>query len=131
MHRDEQSNHEDLVDRSKRLFDAGVDGLDAATLARLRRARERALEELTPWAWLKTPRVWLPAAAAASLVVVLAPQLVERGTEAQNNFEAVAAQDLEILLSEQELEMLADFEFYEWLDLQDVDGSESETDGVG
>ncbi|HSG66287.1 MAG TPA: hypothetical protein VLD39_14850 [Gammaproteobacteria bacterium] len=122
-----------LDGRSKRLFDASVEEIDAATLARLRAARERALRELTGWAWLKAPRAWVPAAAAAALVVALAPQLVERGApQPARDFGAVTATDLEILLSDEALEMLADLEFYEWLELENVLTPDRETeDGVG
>lgn len=129
---DEQARDE-LDERSKRLFDASVGEIDPATLASLRAARARALRELAPWARLKSPRAWVPAAAAAALVVVLAPQLVERGAVVPaREFGAVTATDLEILLGEGELEMLVDLEFYEWLELENLAAPQSETeDGVG
>jgi hypothetical protein len=133
MASNEQSTDDGLLENSKRLFDAGVDEVDIATRARLRAVRQRALREAASPAWVRAPRVWLPAAAAATLLVILAPRLVEHtDPELARNFGTVAVTDLEILLGEEELEMLADFEFYEWLDLQDVGSSESQIeDGVG
>ena len=44
----------------------------------------------------------------------------------------MAAADLEILLGEEELEMLAELEFYEWLELEAPEESGNEgIDGVG
>lgn len=133
MARNEQSTHERLLENTKRLFDAGVRETDTATRARLAAARQRALREATSPVWVKAPRVWLPAAAAAILLIILAPRLVEHSDpEPARNLPTVAVTDLEILLGEEELEMLADFEFYEWLDLQDVGSSEGQIeDGVG
>lgn len=133
MTRNEQSTSDGLLENSKRLFDVGANEIDAATRARLRAARHRALQEVTSPAWARAPRVWLPVAAAVTLLVILAPRLVEHtDPEPARDFGTVAVADLEILLGEEELEMLADFEFYEWLDLQDVGSSESQIeDGVG
>lgn len=55
--------------RARELFDASVEGLDAATRSRLNRARHAALAEAEqarrdPW------RGWLPAAAAASVALL-------------------------------------------------------------
>lgn len=133
MNRQRPTDRSELDEHSKRLFDASVDQIDPATAAKLRRARERALRELAPWAWLKSPRAWVPATATAALVVVLAPQLLDRGTAPPaRDFGALAAMDLEILLGEGELEMLSDLEFYEWLELENLVVPEAEAeDGVG
>ena len=124
---------DDLLEQSRRLFDASVAGIDAAAAARLRAARQAALEKARSRAWLTAPRLWLPAAAAATLLVMLVvPQRELNAPAGAGNLPGLATLDLEILLGEEELEMLADFEFYEWLDLQgsgEVDGEAD--DGVG
>lgn len=122
-----------LLEGSKALFDGSVDSVDAATRTRLRAARERALEELVPRARFGGPRLWIPAVAAAGLVALVTLPLLERGgTVANSGFDTMAAADLEILLGEEELEMLAELEFYEWLELEAQDESGSEgIDGVG
>jgi len=124
---------ENLLEDSKRLFDASVEGIDAATVGRLRAARQRAAAAAAaPRAWASSPRVWLPAAAAAGLLAVLVlPGLLQHEPAGQRGFGPVAATDLEILLGEEELEMLADFEFYEWLDLEDSGAEDEIADGVG
>lgn len=55
--------------RARELFDASVEGIDAATRSRLNRARQAAVAEVErsrrgPW------RTWLPAAAAASVALL-------------------------------------------------------------
>ena len=122
-----------LLEDSQALFERRVEEIDAATRTKLRAARERALEELAPRPRFGSAWLWVPAAVAAALVALVILPTVERdATEVEAGFEALAAADLEILLGEEELEMLAELEFYEWLDLQDADEAGSESiDGVG
>jgi len=122
-----------LLEGSKALFDEGTERLDGVTRAKLRMARERALEELAPRARYSSPRLWIPVAAAAALVALVTLPIIERsGTGTEAEFETMAAADLEILLGEEELEMLVELEFYEWLDLQDSGETGGESvDGVG
>jgi hypothetical protein len=123
-----QTMTEGLIEDSKRLFDASVDDVDAAAAARLRLARQRAAREVAPRAWFASPRLWLPAAAAAGLLAVLVLPGLQLGAPAgDRSLGTAAAADLDILLGEEELEMLAEFEFYEWLDLQ---GDGTATDGI-
>ncbi len=133
MNMQDKPAEQDLLESSKALFDGSVENLDGATRARLRAARERALEELTPRTRFGGARLWIPAAAAAALVALVTLPLVERnGTGAESGFESMVVTDLEILLGEEDLEMLAELEFYEWLDLEIPDESGSEgIDGVG
>lgn len=133
MNTQDRSAERDWLEASKTLFDDSVDNMDAATRSRLRVARERALEELRPRRRLGGARLWIPAAAAAALVALVTLPLTERGgTGAETGFETMAAADLEILLGEEELEMLAELEFYEWLELAAPDEAGSEgIDGVG
>lgn len=133
MNMQDKPAERELLEGSKALFDSSVDSIDGATRARLRAARERALEELVPRTLFGGARLWIPAVAAAALVALVTLPLVQRnGTDADAGFETMAAADLEILLGEEELEMLAELEFYEWLELEapDESGGES-TDGVG
>ncbi len=133
MNTQDNTTDRDLLESSKALFDSGVDDIDGATRAKLRAARERALEELRPRPRLGGPRLWIPALAAAALVALVTLPIMERnGTSVETGFETMAAADLEILLGEEELEMLAELEFYEWLELEAPDESGSEgIDGVG
>ena len=121
------------LEASKALFDDSVDSIDGATRSRLRVARERALEELRPRNRFGGARLWIPAVAAAALVALVTLPLLERGgSAADTDFQTMAAADLEILLGEEELEMLAELEFYEWLELEAPEESGNEgIDGVG
>jgi hypothetical protein len=104
--------------RTKDLFDDGVTGLDAATRSRLTRARHRALEELQPskarWRWSFLPAGGVAAAAVLAVLLFVHPR---PQTEAGPQASSIA--DLEILFSEEDLQMLdEDIEFYGWLEEQ-------------
>ena len=105
---------EQLANEAKAAFDQTVDGLDAATLSQLNQARQQALAETRHphREWLR----WAPATAAVAAVVVVMTAL-EGPTDV--DVMAVPATDLEILLSEESIEMLEELEFYAWLDTDD------------
>jgi hypothetical protein len=116
---DRDAGDERLERRARELFDASVDGLDAQTLSRLRRARLAAVSEFEARrqpAW----QGWLPVAAVASAALVAV--LVWRAPEDSPAPVAVAsdsaaAEALEVLAAGDDLELLAeDPEFYAWLD---------------
>jgi hypothetical protein len=104
-----------------RLSDS-ADALDAATLSRLNRARQRALEQLpdrhrTRTAW------WLPAGAVAVTATValgLSMDLWETDGPARDGgpaFPGAAGEfaDVDLLLDDGDLEMIEDLEFFAWL----------------
>jgi hypothetical protein len=105
-----------FTDKAKQLFDESVDGLDAETRSRLNRGRHAALAE--PGAGRPAWVLWAPGlgvAAAAVLAVVL-----WTGNPSSSDITVPAvATDMEILLTEDSLEMLEDLEFYSWIDLDD------------
>ena len=113
----EAPENERFTERAKRLFDDSVDRIDAATLSRLNRGRQRALAELGAGGrahgnWMR----WVPATgvAAAALVTVM----MMNGRPPDVAQEPVSASDFEMLLDDgDELDMLEDLEFYSWLDL--------------
>lgn len=102
--------------KAKRQFDDSVARLDGRTQSQLNQARHAALAELNSArpAWVQ----WLPATgvAAAALIALLVwsgkPQIDELTAP-----EVVS--DMEILLTEDSLEMLEDLEFYSWIDLDE------------
>ena len=112
---------ERFAESAKAHFDASVQGLDGQTQSRLNQARHKALAELDSGrpAWVQ----WAPVtgvAAAAVVAVVMwsgAPQTGDLAAPA-------VASDMEILLTEDSLEMLEDLEFYSWMELDE------ETDGL-
>jgi len=116
-----------LEERSRRAFDDSVEALDAATLSRLNRARRTAL------AGDGGPRLasgWQPIAtmAGAAAVAVLAVglwlgQMPEEPVAERETVVAVAAEeaeDLEIVLQDESLDMLAELEFYDWVDSEEA-----------
>ena len=126
----------DFEARTKRVFDASVGEIDAATRSRLTQARYRALEELptsragrSVW---RGPFAPVGAIAAAALVAFLVFRQPEPAIEPA--LEVAAAADLEILLGEEDLELLEELEFYAWLEAQPEfasDDPEPSGDGVG
>ena len=115
--------------KAKQQFDESVERLDGEAQSRLNRARHAALAELGTG---KSIRVqWAPAAgvaAAAVLAIVL-----WTGNPVSDEMSAPAvASDMEILLTEDSLEMLEDLEFYSWIDLdEEMDALPEAENNVG
>ena len=111
---------EQLAREAKQAFDQSVAGLDAATLSRLNRGRQAALAEgrQPDRQWLR----WVPATGVAAAVLLI---LVMQQGPGDVDVIAAPASDLEILLSEESIEMLEELEFYSWLDTEElVDGGD-------
>jgi negative regulator of sigma E activity len=103
---------EAFVRRVKAMLDEGNAHLDARVRSRLTQARHAALAQADsrPSLWL---RQWAPAAgiAAAAVLAVLvwpSPPREQPQDEALN--------DLEIVLAGENLDMLENLDFYEWVD---------------
>lgn len=113
----EAPENERFTERAKRLFDDSVDRIDAATLSRLNRGRQRALAELgadgpARGHWMR----WVPATGVAAAALVTVMMMNARPPDVVQ--EPVSASDFEMLLDDgDELDMLEDLEFYSWLDL--------------
>jgi len=111
--RDDIADNDVFATRAKVRFDESVDGLDGDTRSRLNRGRQKALAEVTTGGlrWMQ----WAPAgglAAAAVVAVVIFtgnPQFAELAAPE-------VATDMEILLTEDSLEMIENLEFYSWID---------------
>jgi len=103
-----------LATAAKRLFDESVEGLDGETRSKLNRGRHAALAELQTGGrhW----RQWAPAGGV--VVAAVAALVVWTGSLRIPELETPeVASDMEILLTEDSLEMLEDLEFYSWIDL--------------
>lgn len=120
--------HEGIEVRAKQAFDDSVSSLDAQTRSRLAQARAHALEQARrrPW-WPARGLVPGAIAAAAALAVWM---LWQDPMTQPAGLEIAALQDLEILLSEEELEMLEELDFYTWLD-EELAEQVDEDDSVG
>ena len=108
---------EKFVKEAKALFDESADGLDAATLSALNRSRHQALEA----AGNRRPALlrWVPVtgAAVAALVAVM---VIDTGSPGVDTLPA-GAEDMEILLGEESIEMLEDLDFYAAIDALEQD----------
>jgi hypothetical protein len=106
-------SYEKFAHEAKALFDNSVEELDAATLSTLNRSRHRALQEIGSQHanWMR----WAPAAGVAAVVVVAVMLAVPRPGDV--DVLPASVTDMEILLSEDSLEMLEDLEFYRFIDL--------------
>jgi hypothetical protein len=108
--------------QAKAVLDQSADGLDAATLSRLNRARQAALVQRAP------PRRWrLPAGLATASVLVLAaliwqgylPSVAPGAQEFPLTAKTAASSDIDLVSSDDSLEFYQDLEFYAWLDAQE------------
>lgn len=103
----------DLLElKAKALFDASIERLDGRTRSRLTRARNQALDELRKgsarWHWMRSPVGGFAGAAIVALAVVM--------WGVTGRTPAVPAEDLEIVVDADNLELLQDVDFYAWLD---------------
>ena len=101
------------------LLRRSADELDATTRSRLNRARRLALAGLRP---AGVRRGWLmPAFGSAAVALVIVSVWLGRGVDPvpapeQTAANPLVAQDLDVLLADENLEMMEDLEFYAWLD---------------
>ena len=117
MNDSNEKRQQRFADRAKRDFDESVEGLDAATLSRLNRSRQAALEQLG--APKRTWVQWMPATGLAAAVLLAV--VTFRGGSEIDVLQAPAS-DFEILISEESIEMFEDLEFYSWLATQELEG---------
>ncbi|MGA9852941.1 MAG: hypothetical protein WBR15_08435 [Gammaproteobacteria bacterium] len=102
-------------------FEASTLRLDARIVARLREARARAVAAAGQNRPLWHVRPWaLPAGAAAILVVAVAAGVLWLNVNSQPAvpFAASNSEDMAIVLSNDNLDMYADMDFYRWLQAQ-------------
>jgi len=111
-----QPNDEQVKARAKRLLDMTVADLDPAVVHRLQRARLTALEA-------KPGRqLWMLFAGGAAVALAVALTLTLWNKQPQPPPEHHAAQvveDMDLVLSAENVELADDLEFYHWL--ADVD----------
>jgi hypothetical protein len=133
-HPDDRDDAE-LERHARNVFKASVDDLDAATLSRLNRSRQQALEaaagrKRTGWRWTAWAPVGALAASVLSAVLLLRSpsETVAPAQVAATPTNADIPQDpLELLTAGEDLDLAteADLEFYAWVELETAD------DGVG
>jgi hypothetical protein len=114
--------------QARHLLDESAQVLDGATASRLNRARQAALAQRRTG--IRAPR-WYWSAGLATCALLLAVGVWQgRGTPstttapipiaASTDAGTVHADDLDLLASGDNLEMMQDLDFYAWLDAQDT-----------
>ncbi len=104
-----------FAEKARHRFDDSVQGLDAATRSALNQSRQVALKELGSRRPLRM--TWLPAAGVAAAGVAALMLWTANPTLEQKAVPGAA--DIEILLTEDSLEMLEELEFYSWMELDE------------
>lgn len=116
-----RSDSKDFEARVAARLRASADGLDAATRSRLNRARQAALAELEPAP--QRARLWTALAAASVAGLAFGLWRTQTGQAPRRlPVEDDAATELELLLAEDSMEMIEDFDFYLWLAEADAGG---------
>jgi ferric-dicitrate binding protein FerR (iron transport regulator) len=117
MNRELQPGSESMIARAKQLLDQSVTNLDPATARRLQHARAAALESKPTSRWWM---VWGGGLAMAG-VAALAVTLWMKQPLSQNHH-APLFEDIDLVLSAENVELAEDLEFYHWLADADTTG---------
>ncbi len=117
------------VAQARNLLDDSAQQLDAATLSRLNRARQAALEQRRA----HLPRPWFLSAGLASACALLLAVAVWHVRTPAPGVPAAAittgggtgfnASDMDMVSGDDSLELYQDLEFYAWLEAQDQDSA--------
>ncbi|HEY7638504.1 MAG TPA: hypothetical protein VH814_02180 [Steroidobacteraceae bacterium] len=105
----------ELERKARTLFENSVEQLDARTRSKLTQARNRALDEVKKGAGQRR-WIWAPIGGAA-LAAVAAVVVVSGGLRSGTETGALALEDIDIVADSENLDMLEDVEFYQWLDV--------------
>lgn len=105
---EERKNETQFIAAVKRELDRGAEALDGLTLARLRRARRRALDaQPRPRRWLLTGGLATAALSAALAAVLLFAPAIAPPLSDLEQFDLLSEND--------NLDLYDDLEFYRWL----------------
>ena len=108
-----QQDENEFVEQVKQQLDQQADQLDELTAAKLKAARLRALEAAS-----RPRKLWVPAfGTATAAAVMLAVLLWQSPSELPGPFE-----ELDIIASGEDLELIEDMDFYDWLDATQATG---------
>jgi len=109
------------LERAKALLDDSAGNLDAATLSRLNRARQAALATRrkgpSRWAWSAA----LAGAAAAVFAIAIGLHH-QGGVPLGNPPPTLQAGDIDVMTSEDDLDLAENLDFYAWLGKQPAGG---------
>jgi hypothetical protein len=105
---------DELESKAQALFEDSVERLDARTRSKLTQARNRALDEAKQGA-VRRRWIWAPVGGVA-LAAVAAVVMVSGGLRSSSEAGTLALEDIDIVADSENLDMLEDVEFYQWLD---------------
>lgn len=117
MSREFQPDEERFIARAKQVLDHTVEGVDHPTVLRLQHARVAACEgrPARPWRLLWAGGLATVSVAALALVLWVKQPALE-------THHAPVLEDMDLVLSAENVELAEDFEFYHWLADDDVTG---------
>jgi len=105
---------ENFLQQSRQQLDDSIEHLDMATLSRLNQARQSALIRSQKMPLLS--RHWLPASVTAALsIAIIGGWLFTNNPAPHNMAQTTQLDDLELITSNTDLELLQDLEFVHWL----------------
>jgi hypothetical protein len=118
----DESDNDDLQRRARESYEAAVARLDPETITGLEEARRLAIDELSGRSkWLSPgPGNWVPAAMAAGIgsLAIGWLMLAYQGDSAEVFSDDAMADDIEIMLAGENLDLLEELDFYLWLATQ-------------
>ena len=112
--------HSEFERQVASLLRDSAENLDAATRSKLNRARQAALDELSPARRL-TPFWGVLTAAAVGAIAVSLWRAAPDPTAPDEIPTATTTPELEVIFAEENLDMLEDLEFYVWLAAEGLD----------
>jgi len=102
---------EDFIRFARQALEQDLQGMDAATCSRLAQARAKAMATGSHrWRMRIVPVASLVMAATAALLIFVWP--VAQGPDTRQ----LALEDIDILASDADMDVLADPDFYSWLE---------------
>ncbi|HET7395534.1 MAG TPA: hypothetical protein VFK12_03775 [Gammaproteobacteria bacterium] len=121
-----------FLERSRSIYASSLASLDQDVIARLRAARLRAVAEADRRQPLWQSRPWaLPVGVSAMVVAAIVGSVLfwNQGQPNTVPFAAANNNDMAIVLSNDNLDMYADMDFYRWLQAQQQGQSETGQSG--
>lgn len=109
-------NDDDFLKQIKQALDQQSESLDGETLSRLNRARQAAIQQADK---KHSRRMWLPASGLAT-AALLASLFLFRPDDI-DMIQNGNMDEIELIASSEQLELLEQLEFYQWLLEEDAD----------
>jgi len=118
-------SEEEFLTEVRKTLDRGTESLDPETLRRLRSARFEALDRAgaSRFSWFRLHR-WITAGGLTTITVLAFGISLWLGSPVRNP-PLRQPDDLEILTSQDQLDLYKDLDFYRWLDKEAIVAGES------